>query len=451
MNRSLNRVQEALLRLIRNHAFTSAYNALKKTHPADLAALWTYLQTSELQWFAESILSSGKLGDVISELDESALRQFVQIISEEHLVKALQTIDPDDAADLIAMLPEEKRGHIIEKLDTEQKHAVGTLLGYDPETAGGIMTTEYVALPANTLLTEAVEKLRDHEVAKEIFDIYVVDDSDQLVGVVNFRDIVLNRGDLTLGEIMDKEPVVVRAHANQELVADMIARYDLLSIPVVDEGHRLIGRVTVDDAIDVMREEATEDIYHLASLSKEDHIYTSVFASLRRRSPWLLVNLATALLAALVVASFEETIAQFVILAAMIPVVANMGGNAGNQALTVVVRALALGEVDWSVAMKVVWKEMRVGLLNGLIVGTLMGGLTYWWYDNTGLSLIMFVSMTLNLTIGGLFGAFIPLLLRRFRQDPAVGSSIFVTTATDIGGFFIFLSLATVLISLIIM
>jgi magnesium transporter len=444
-------VQEALLRLIRNHAFTSAYNALKKTHPADLAALWTYLQTSELQWFAESILSSGKLGDVISELDEAALQQFVQIISEEHLVKALQTIDPDDAADLIAMLPEEKRGNIIEKLDAEQKHAVGTLLGYEPETAGGIMTTEYVALSANTTLTEAVEKLRDHEVAKEIFDIYVIDDSDQLVGVVNFRDIVLNRGDKILADIMDKEPIVVRAHANQELVADMIARYDLLSIPVVDESHRLIGRVTVDDAIDVMREEATEDIYHLASLSKEDHIYTPVFASLRRRSPWLLVNLATALLAALVVASFEETIAQFVILAAMIPVVANMGGNAGNQALTVVVRALALGEVDWSVAMKVIWKEMRVGLLNGLIVGTLMGGLTYWWYDNTGLSLIMFVSMTLNLTIGGLFGAFIPLLLRRFRQDPAVGSSIFVTTATDIGGFFIFLSLASALISLIIM
>lgn len=446
MNKSLNRVQEALLRLIRNHAFTSAYNALKKTHPADLAALWPYLQISELQWFAESILSSGKLPAVISELDERALQKFVEIISEDNLVKALQTIDPDDAADLIAMLPEDRRGHIIEKLDAEQKQAVGTLLGYAPDTAGGIMTTEYVALPQTTSLNDSIDKLRDHEVAKEIFDIYVVDDNEQLIGVVNFRDIVLNRGDKTLGDIMNREPIVVRAHANQELVADMIARYDLLSIPVVDENHRLIGRVTVDDAIDVLREEATEDIYHLASLSKEDHVSTPVFTSLRRRSPWVLVNLATAALASLVIASFQDTIGQFVILAAMIPVVANMGGNAGNQALTVVVRALALGEVDWSVALKVIWKEMRVGLLNGLLVGILMGGLTYWWYDNAGLSIIMFISMAINLTIGGLFGAFVPLLLRRFRQDPAVGSSIFVTTATDIGGFFIFLSLASLLI-----
>lgn len=449
MNRSLNRVQEALLRLIRNHAFTSAYNALKKTHPADLAALWTYLQTSELQWFAESILSSGKLGDVISELDESALRQFVQIISEEHLVKALQTIDPDDAADLIAMLPEDKRGHIIEKLDAEQKHAVGTLLGYDPETAGGIMTTEYVALPENTTLTDAVEKLRDHEVAKEIFDIYVIDDSEQLVGVVNFRDIVLNRGDKTLEDIMDKEPIVVRAHANQELVADMIARYDLLSIPVVDENHRLIGRVTVDDAIDVMREEATEDIYHLASMSGEDHVSTPVFTSIRRRIPWLLVNLGTALVAALVVASFEETISQFVLLAALIPVVANMGGNAGNQALTVVVRALALGEVDWSVGMRVIWKEMRVGLLNGMLIGLVMAAMAYLWYQNLALGIVMFVSMTLTMLIAGLAGAFVPLFLRKLRQDPALGSSIFVTTAADIGGFFVFLTLASILITTI--
>lgn len=450
MNKSLNRVQEALLRLIRNHAFTSAYNALKKTHPADLAALWTYLQTSELQWFAESILSSGKLGDVISELDEAALQQFVEIISEEHLIKALQTIDPDDAADLIAMLPEDKRGHIIEKLDAEQKHAVGTLLGYDPESAGGIMTTEYVALSGETNLTDAVEKLRDHEVAKEIFDIYVVDDNDQLIGVVNFRDIVLNRGDKTLEDIMDKEPVVVRAHANQELVADMIARYDLLSIPVVDENHRLIGRVTVDDAIDVMREEATEDIYHLASMSSEDHVSTPVATSIRRRVPWLMINLGTALLAALVVAAFEETIAQFVVLAAMIPVVANMGGNAGNQALTVVVRALALGEVDWSVAMKVIWKELRVGILNGIFVGGVMAAMVYLWYQNIGLALVMFVSMVVTMMIAGFAGAFVPLLLRKFRQDPALGSSIFVTTAADIGGFFVFLSLATILIASIV-
>lgn len=449
MNKSLNRVQEALLRLIRNHAFTSAYNALKKTHPADLAALWPYLQTSELQWFAESILASGKLPDVISELDESALRQFVDIISEDHLIKALQTIDPDDAADLIAMLPEERRGHVIEKLDTEQKHAVGTLLGYEPDTAGGIMTTEYVALPAETTLSRAVEQLRDHEVAKEIFDLYVIDDRDQLVGTVNFRDIVLNPGTKTLEEIMDRDPIVVRAHANQEMVADMIARYDLLSIPVVDENHRLIGRVTVDDAIDVLREEATEDIYHLASMSAEDHVNTSVFTSIRRRVPWLLVNLGTAMLAAMVVASFEETIAQFVVLAAMIPVVANMGGNAGNQALTVVVRALALGEVDWSVGLKVIWKETRVGFFNGALIGVVMGGLAYVWYANITLSIVMFVSMTLTMLIAGLAGAFVPLLLRKLRQDPALGSSIFVTTAADIGGFFVFLTLASVLITTI--
>lgn len=450
MNKSLNRVQDALLRLIRNQAYSSAFSALKKTHPADLAALWPYLHTSELQWFAESILSSGMLGDVISELDETALEQFLTIITEEHLVKALQEIDPDDATDLISMLPEDRRGAIIEKLNAEQKHAVGRLLGYEPDTAGGIMTTEYIALPQDISISETIERLRNLDQSDEIYDMYVVDTNEQLVGTVNFRDIVLNQGDKKLLEVMNQEPVVVRAYANQELVADMIARYDLLSIPVVDENHRLIGRVTVDDAIDVLKEEATEDIYRLASINIGDHITTSVYSSMKRRTPWLLINLGTALLAASVISFFAGTISEYVVLAAMIPVVAGMGGNAGTQALTVVVRALALGEIDWSVAWRVIWKEMRVGAINGLIIGVVMGCLTYVWYNNVVLSLIMLVSMFANLIIAGVFGALVPLFLRKLRQDPALGSSIFVTTATDVGGFLVFLSLSTLLINSLI-
>lgn len=449
MNNNLTKAQDALLRLIRNQAYSASANAIKKMHPADLADLFFYLTDNEKKWLAENILKSGKLADVISEMEESQIPGFLNLIPENEFVKALENIDPDDVMYILLTLPEEKRLKLFNKLSGPKRTSVGKLLGYAPETAGGIMTTDFFAIPEKTTVEDAIKKLRGYDNKPEIFYIYVVDDYQKLIGVVSFRELVLSETNLKISDIMFRDPVNVHADTTQEDAAGIIAKYNLLALPVTDENHRLIGQITVDDAIDVLYEEATEDIYHLASMSGEEHVMTPVVTSTKLRVPWLLVNLATAILASLTVSLFEGTISKYVVLAVLMPIVSGMGGNAGTQSLTVVVRGLALGEIDWNLGIKVIWKEIRVGLLNGIINGIIMGLIAFVWYKNIGLAVVMFLAMIGNLVIAGLFGAFVPLSLRKLNLDPALGSSIFVTTATDVGGFMVFLGLATLLIKFI--
>ena len=446
----LNRAQQAFLRLVRQQAYASAVNALSRMHPADLAALFNYLPENEQKWFAENILRVGKLPKVVSELEPSFVPQLLEFISEDELLRSLQSMEPDDAVDILSGLSEEKRKEIFEKLTGAQKIAVGKLLGYAPDTAGGIMTTDYVAMPEIAVASEAITTLRQQEKRPEIPYIYITDAHQKLVGAVSFKDLVLSAPNTKLADIMARDPIAVWAGKSQERVATMIAKYNLLAVPVVDEHHRLIGQITVDDAIDVLYEEATEDIYHLGSLGQEEHIATSVATSTKWRAPWLLINLGTAILAAATVSLFSDTISRYVVLAVMMPIVAGMGGNAGTQSLTVVTRGLALGEVDWSIGWKVLLKEVSVGFLNGAINGVVMGLITWGWYHNFTLAAIMFFAMIGNLIIAGLFGALVPLMLKKMNLDPALGSSIIVTTATDVGGFFVFLGLATVLIKYLV-
>ncbi len=449
MKTSLNKAQEALLRLIRYQAYSTAVNALRKMHPADIASLFTYLTDNEKKWLVESALKTGKLTDVISQLEEASVPQVLELISETQLVNAVQKMEPDDAVDLLMVLPEETQKHVFEKLTGAQKKSIGKLLGFAPDTAGGIMTTEYLALHQDSTVEEATEFLRRQEKRPEIFYIYVVNEHQQLVGVVSFRELVLSKPDKKLAEVMVRDPISVQADMSQEDAAAIIARYDLLALPVVDDNHRLIGQITVDDAIDVLYEEATEDIYHLANLGKEEHIYTPLLRSATMRMPWLLINLGTAILAALTVSLFQDTISKYVVLAVMMPIIAGMGGNAGTQSLTVVVRGLALGEIDWSLGWRVVLKEIGVGVFNGIINGLVIAVIAYAWQRNIWLAIIMFAALIGNLIIAGLFGALVPLILKKLNLDPALGSSIFVTTATDVGGFFVFLGLATVMLQLI--
>lgn len=450
MDKTLNKAQEALLRLIRYRAYSSAANALRKMHPADIASLFAFLTDAEKRWLVETALRLGKLSEVISQAEEASLPELIDLVSEKELLNALQTMDPDDAVDLLMHFPEERQRELFEKLSGAQKKAIGKLLGFAPDTAGGIMTTEFLSLREDATVEEAIEFLRRQEERPEIFYIYVVNEHQQLVGVVSFRELVLSKPDARLSSVMIPDPISVQADTSQEDAAAIIARYDLLALPVVDENHRLIGQITVDDAIDVLYEEATEDLYRLANLGREEHATTPVLTSARLRVPWLLINLATAILAALTVSLFQETISKYVVLAVMMPIVAGMGGNAGTQSLTVVVRGLALGEIDWSRGWRVVLKEIGVGIVNGVVNGLVMALIAYGWYRNIGLAVIMFFAMIANLVIAGLFGALVPLLLERLNLDPALGSSIFVTTATDVGGFFVFLGLATVLLQFLV-
>lgn len=450
MDKSLTKTQEALLRLVRHQVYNSAHNALKKMYPADIAGLFHYLTEGEKNWLAENVLKTGKLAGFISELEEDAVPEFLSLITEHQFVRALQEMSPDDAVDTLLILPEDKQKQVFQQLTGASKSEIGKLLGFAPDTAGGIMTTEFFALSEKTSVVEAVELLRKSENKPEILYIYVIDEHSRLSGVVSFRELVLSDKDALLSDIMLSDPVSVQADTYQEDAANIIARYDLLALPVTDENHRLIGQITVDDAIDVLYEEATEDIYHLASLGKEEHVLTPVIVSTKRRAPWLMINLVTGILAAFTVSLFETTISKYVVLAVLMPIVAGMGGNAGTQSLTIVVRGLALGEIDWSLGIKVILKEMTVGLLNGIINGSLMALIALIWYRNAGLAVVMFLAMVGNLVTAGLFGALVPLVLRKLNLDPALGSSIFVTTATDVGGFFVFLGLASLLINYLV-
>jgi magnesium transporter len=294
---------------------------------------------------------------------------------------------------------------------------------------------------------ETLRRVRQLAEERRLFYLYITDERGHLLGIVSLWQLVSAAPERRLRDLMSTDIVTVRADIPEAEVARVFARYDLLVIPVVDEEGRLAGAITVDDVLDVVEERATEDLYHLANLNVEEGVATPPLRSVRLRLPWLMVNLLTAFLAASVVSAFQETIAKYVVLAVFMPIVAGMGGNAGTQTLTVMVRALALGETDLRRSGGIVLKQTWVGLLTGLLTGAALGLVALAWERNSTLAGVLFASQAVNLTVAGLFGAAVPLTLRRLRLDPALGSSVLVTTATDVCGFLAFLGTATLLLT----
>jgi magnesium transporter len=292
-------------------------------------------------------------------------------------------------------------------------------------------------------VADAIEAIRRYPRKDSFFYVYCIDADNHLVGVLSLRHLILAQPDAMLSSIMVQHVVRTSIEAAQEEVAQLVAKYDLLSIPVVDLQNRLVGVVTVDDVLDVIQEEAEEDLFHLAGVDISERITTPASKSFRQRFPWLVVNLATAFIAASVVRAFEGTIAKWAVLAAFMPVVAGMGGNAGTQTLTVFVRGLALGEVDWANRWPAVLKELMVGMANGVGIGLLTGTIVGLWTGDPRLAAILFCAMTFNMIVAGVAGGLVPIALKKYGFDPAISSSIFVTTCTDTAGFFSFLGLAS--------
>jgi magnesium transporter len=308
------------------------------------------------------------------------------------------------------------------------------------------MTTDFVALDAKMTAQEAIDHIRARGSRGDndaILYLYVVDDEGRLQGVVPIRRLVTSPPDRPCGELMIREPASVRADTDQEEVARIVARYNLLAVPVVDADGLMVGLITVDDVIDVIQEEATEDIYNLAGLDEEERVFSTVGLSVRKRLPWMVVNLATAFLAASVVGLFRHTIEQVVLLAVFMPVVAGMAGNAGTQALTVVTRGIALGETEFSSGMRAVGKQFLVGIIVGAVTGCLGAVVGVYWNGSPIFGLVVFTAMLMSMAVAGLAGAAVPLLLKALKQDPALGSGVLVTTFTDAVGFFTFLGIAT--------
>jgi magnesium transporter len=344
-------------------------------------------------------------------------------------------------------VPEERRQTVLSQLPAPVRAELEKAELYPESSAGRVMMTNFVALDEKMTAEEAIDSLRSRADDDEsILYLYVVDDQRSLRGVVPIRRLVSAPPARMIRDLMIPDPVGVQVDADQEEVAQIVARYDLLAVPVTDVDGHMLGVITVDDVIDVITEEATEDMYHLAGLSEEDRVFSPAHHSVRKRLPWMLVNLGTAFLAAWVVGLFERTIEQVVALAFFMPVVAGMGGNGGTQALTVITRGIALGEIEFSSGARAALKELAVGLVMGAVTGLVSAGIAYAAVGNAVIGVALFFAMLVTMAVAGLLGAAVPLLLKAVRQDPALGAGVIVTTFTDVFAFFSFLGIGTLLL-----
>ena len=438
--------QQLLTKLLRHGAYPQLRKIVEKTLPADLSPVLPLLLEEDRRRILSLLIEAGKAARALLDLDESDLHEILESVDDATLASICSSSAPDDAADLLDNLDDERRATILELLGATQSAKLESLLEGEEETAGSLMNIEYLALGEGLTVAEAIESIRQYPRKESFFYVYCIDNDEHLVGVLSLRSLILASPTVELKDIMVQSVVRTQIDSSPEEVAQLVSKYDLLSVPVVDMQNRLVGVVTVDDVLDVIQEQAEEDLLHLAGVDISERVTTPARESFRTRFPWLAVNLVTAFIAASVVRFFEPTIEKWTALAAFMPIVAGMGGNAGTQTLTVFVRALALGEIDWRGGLRPVYKEMLVGFANGVATGGITGLIVGLWTGQWVLAGILVVAMSLNLVIAGLAGGTVPLLLERLGFDPAVASSIFVTLFTDTGGFFLFLGLATLFV-----
>jgi magnesium transporter len=444
--RRIDLVLDSVKRLLRIGATANLLNLLQKQHPADLAQIFSELQDKDRE-AAFSVLAerNGRLAmEAISELGPESGAALLATRSAEEIARLAQEIPSDDAAALIDYLPEELSTAVLDLMRPKESGVVENLLEYDEQTAGRIMNPHVFALNEDLTVGEAITELQTNRDVEMVFYLYVVDDRRHLVGVVSLRRLLLVSPETPLKRIMTADLISARVDTDQEEVARQVASYNLLAVPVVDAENKLVGVITVDDVIDVIKDEATEDIMRLAGVASDERVFTPAPESLRKRLPWLGVNLATAFLAAAVVGLFQGTIAQVTALAIFMPIVAGMGGNAATQTLTVIVRGIALGELSWANSRKALLKEALVGLGNGVTLGLVAAVVAYLTKGDPVLGLLLCAAMIINMFVAATAGTLIPLGLRAMSVDPALASSVFITTMTDVFGFASFLGLATI-------
>ena len=416
-----------------------------KLHPADLADRLQRLELDEAR--AVLPLLPPALGAAaLAEIEPDRQHELLMALPPPELSPLLAELAPNIVADLVSDLSPHGRRAALEALPAEQRQRVQTLLRYAPDTAGGVMSNRFIALRSDMTVEQVRELLRDRaqeERTEDIAYLYVTDPEQRLTGIVSLRDLVFRRAERRMDEILNREVKFVRVTDDQEELARQFEHYHYLGLPVLDGEGRLVGVVKASDALDVASKEATEDMQLMVGLSGEEHALTPWRQSIRVRLPWLYINLATAFLAAFVVGLFENTIAKWTALAVFLPIVAGQGGNAGMQTLTVIIRDLALGELAPGDGRRALAKELTLGLLNGLAIGLVVGLIGWWWKGSPVLGLVAGAAMVLNQLAAAMSGVLIPLGLKSLRLDPALASSIFLTTVTDVAGFFFFLGLAT--------
>ena len=441
------RLVDDLVALVRAGALSQFARQAIELEPADLADVLAALDDDErvsaVQALPADVSSQALIEMPLEEHPEDTLASLDSVQAAE----ILEELADDDAADLLGEMAPADQERILAEVEDAERADVEKLLVYDEETAGGLMTSHIVAVPDTATVSQALDEVRrQSEEVEDFFEVFVVDARRRLVGVLPFRALAVNPAWRPVRDVMEEPVARVGPEEDQEEVARLMARYNLPSVAVVDVDGRLLGCVTFDDVSDVVEAENTEDILRFGGVSATEELRGPWWMAVRSRLPWLLLNLVTAFVAGAVVLSRQEVVSRIVLLAAYMPVIAGMGGNAGTQALAVTVRGLGLGLIATSEATRVIAKEMVAGLVNGLATGMITGFVALVLGHGAKLGLVVFLAMSGNLLVAGFAGAFIPVLLERFKVDPAIASSIFVTTFTDVCGFSLLLGLASAIL-----
>ena len=386
-------------------------------------------------------------GEVLVHVGDEVREGLIADMDPDELVAAAEGLDIDDLADLVEDLPDTVIDEVLKSMDRENRERLEQVLSYDEDSAGRLMNPDVVTVRADTTIDVVLRYLRLRgELPEHTDHIYVVSKRHQYLGRIALQALLTHEPSTPINRLLDDEQPAIGVDETSDMVARQFSDHDWISAPVVDDNNILLGRITIDDVVDIIREQAEHQALGAAGLDEDEDLFSPVWRAMRRRLIWLSINLGTAFLAASVVGQFEGTIDKLVALAVLMPIVAGMGGNAGTQVLALMVRGLALGQVGASNIKTLLWKEARVGLLNGVVLGAILALIVLLWFHNIGLSLVIFVALTCNLLFAAIAGVMVPVMLKRAGYDPALASSIFLTTVTDVMGFFTFLGLATLVL-----
>ena len=435
-------------KFIRRGAKRQISNMFLKTHTADTAVLFRHFSQKErIALFNE--MSAEYAAEVLRELDETLVVELLTQCDTKYIVEILKHVPSDDEADILGILPEEISDEILNLMKEEETNALEELLKYDPSTAGGLMTTQYFALKEETTAKEAISALQESEDAEMAFYLYVIDDRNHLIGVVSLRQLVTNPPNKTLADIMNETPISVTTDIEQGEVAKLVSRYNIIAIPVVDKENKLLGIITIDDVVDVIREEATEDFFRMAGAGKDREILLkSTFGAAKLRFPWLLATWFGGIIASMIIGLYKDLLTNWIILAAYMPIIVGMGGNIGTQSSTIIVRGLATGRVTLKSTWSILFKEMRIGVLLGLTYGILLTIVASYFYDaNFTIGVAAGLGILASMALATITGTLAPIILHKFNIDPAVAAGPFVTTSIDILGIAIYLIVASHMLS----
>lgn len=429
--------------LVHRQNLAELQQKLAELHPADVAYILEALPLEErlIVW---NLVKADRDGEILLEASDAVRATLIADMAPEELVAATEQLDTDEIADLAPDLPEEVIEDVFQALSVEEREQLRAAMSYPEDSVGALMDFDMVTVREDVTIEVVLRYLRRlDELPDHTDQLFVVDRNEVLQGVLPIGRVLVTDPDRLVIDLMIVDAVRLKPHDDAEQAAQAFERYDLVSAPVVDDHGQLVGRVTVAAVVDFIRDQSDSEMLNLAGLREDEDIFSSVWKSAQNRWTWLAINLVTAFIASRVIGIFEGSIEKLVALAALMPIVAGIGGNSGNQTITMIVRAMALGQIQRANAKALLTKELLISLLNGLVWGGIFGVFAMLLYHSWALGLVMMAAMTLNLLVAASFGVFIPMLMHRFGRDPAVGSSVLITAITDSGGFFIFLGLAT--------